>query len=62
MDSIPAAVILGVICGLLGAFFVVFNARIGKIRKLYINTDCSKVFEAIFFAVLTSSAFYWMPK
>ena len=37
MASIPCAFIVGVICGLLGAFFVYVNSRINKIRKKFIT-------------------------
>ena len=37
MASIPCAFIVGVICGLLGAFFVVVNSGINKIRKKFIT-------------------------
>lgn len=36
MSSIPAAIILGVIGGLLGALFVIVNSRLYKLRKRFI--------------------------
>ena len=61
MDSILCAVIVGVICGLLGAAFVVINSRLFKLRKKHIKTDCQRVIEAILFALVTSTCFYWAP-
>jgi H+/Cl- antiporter ClcA len=39
-DSIPCAFIVGAVCGLLGAFFVVINSRLFKLRKKHIKTNC----------------------
>ena len=61
MSSIPAAIILGIIGGLLGAFFVFVNSRLFKLRKRFITKGWLKVLEAILFALCTSSAFYWAP-
>ena len=62
IDSIPAAFITGVICGLLGAFFVFINTKMFHLRKRFVKTNCQKVLEACFFALLTSSAFFWAPQ
>ena len=59
MSSIPAAIILGIICGLLGALFVIVNSRLYKLRKRFIVKSWQKVLEAITFAFFTSSVFYW---
>lgn len=40
IDSLPAALITGVICGLLGAFFVAVNTRMFHLRKKHIKTNC----------------------
>lgn len=61
ISSIPAAIILGIICGLLGALFVVVNSRVNKLRKRIITKNWVKVLEAVIFAFCTSSAFYWAP-
>ena len=36
MSSIPAAIILGIVCGLLGALFVFVNSNLFKFRKRFI--------------------------
>lgn len=61
MDALLCACIVGVICGLLGAFFIWFNFKLLKLRKRYLTSNRLKVLEAILFALLTSSVFYWMP-
>ena len=37
MSTIPAAIILGVICGILGSLFVFVNTRLNKRRKVFIT-------------------------
>ena len=39
LRSIPCAFIVGIVCGLLGAFFVWFNLKLFKLRKLYVKTN-----------------------
>lgn len=60
-STIPAAVILGIICGLLGSFFIFINAKINKKRKIYVTKKWQKILEVIVFSFATSSAFYWTP-
>ena len=33
ISAIPAAIIIGIICGLLGAFFIFVNTNLNKLRK-----------------------------
>jgi chloride channel 7 len=54
------AVILGVICGLLGALFVSVNSMMIIFRKKYVNTNIKKVIEVLLFSFVTSSTFYWL--
>ena len=61
MSTIPAAVILGVICGLLGALFIYVNTNLNKIRKRKITKNWQKLLEVTLFSLATSSAFYWFP-
>ena len=56
--DLPAGIILGVICGLLGAFFIWVSIALGMWRKKNINTPIRKVLEAILFAFTTASVFY----
>jgi len=56
--DLPSGIILGVICGLLGALFIGVSIRLGMLRKIYINTSIRKVLEAIIFAFVTASIFY----
>ena len=39
LSSIPTAIILGTICGLLGAFFIFINTNLGKVRKKLITKN-----------------------
>jgi len=56
--DIPAALVIGSICGILGSLFIFINTRLAVCRKRRINTGCRKLFEAIFFAVITAGVFY----
>lgn len=56
--DLPAAIVLGILCGLLGAAFINFTLWSGKIRKQYVNTNVKKVLECMFMAFLTATAFY----
>jgi H+/Cl- antiporter ClcA len=58
MFDLPAAVFIGIICGLLGSLFIHVNVTMGYYRKRIINSNVRKLLEAAFFAFLTSSCFY----
>jgi chloride channel 7 len=58
MLDLPAGIILGAICGLMGALFIWVSIELGMRRKKYINTPIKKVLEAVFFAFVTASSFY----
>ena len=60
-STIPAAIILGVICGVLGAFFIYVNTNLNIKRKKYITKNWQKLLEVALFSIATSSAFYWAP-
>jgi H+/Cl- antiporter ClcA len=55
---LPAAIILGIITGLLGALFIHVSITLGMYRKKYINTNFKKILECCIFAFVTASAFY----
>ena len=61
LSSIPTAIILGTICGLLGAFFIFINTNLGKIRKKLITKNWQRLLEVVLFSLATSTAFYWTP-
>jgi chloride channel 7 len=56
--DLPAAIAIGLFCGLLGTSFVWTSSTLGMYRKKYINTNFKKISEAIFFGLLTASCFY----
>ena len=61
ISDVISSIIIGVITGLLGAFFIFANTRLALMRKKYINTPTKKVVEVIFFAFATASVFYLIP-
>lgn len=58
MLALPAAIVLGVVTGLLGALFIHCSITMGMYRKKFINTPIKKVIEALILAFVTSSTFY----
>ena len=54
----PAALIIGAICGVLGSLFIYINTKLGVFRRNYIVSPLQRIFEAVFFGLLTSSVFY----
>lgn len=58
MLDLPAAIILGIICGLLGALFIYISVSLGIQRKKYITNNFRKIFECAAFGFVTASCFY----
>lgn len=54
------AIVIGIICGLLGGLFVEVYSAMGVVRKKYINTNFKKIAEVLFFSFATSTTFYWL--
>jgi H+/Cl- antiporter ClcA len=55
---LPAAIILGIVCGCLGALFINITVWNGVWRKKIVNTNAKKVIECIAVAFITASIFY----
>lgn len=62
IKTIPACLVNGLICGVLGAVFVKLNFKLAAYRRRYLNNPWLRVAEAIFFSLLTTSSFFWLPK
>jgi len=58
MDSLFSAGMLGLFGGLIGAVFIRINNKVNVYRKRFLKKKWMKVAEAIFMAILTSTAFY----
>jgi len=58
MLDIPAAIVIGSVCGVLGSLFIFINVRLAVLRKKYIKTGIAKLLEAILFAIVTAFVFY----
>lgn len=54
----PASIVLGVITGLLGALFIHVSNSLQMYRKHFVASNIRKILECLFFAFVTSSAFY----
>ena len=60
-DVMLGAVILGVISGLLGPFFINVNTRINGYRAKIWTRKWQKPIDTFIFAFLSASSFYWFP-
>lgn len=50
---------MGAIGGCLGAFFININTLANIIRRRYLTSKFSKVFECVVFCMLTSTVLFW---
>jgi H+/Cl- antiporter ClcA len=57
----PAAICLGIIGGLMGAFFINVNTRMAVVRKKLLTAKWMKPIETFLFCFATASCFYWIP-
>lgn len=51
--------IIGIAGGMLGAFFIAFNTKMGALRKIILPQKWMKPVETVFWCVLTSSVFFF---
>ena len=60
-DVLPGAVILGVVSGLLGPFFINVNTRVNAIRAKIWTKKWHKPIDTWIFCFLSASCWYWFP-
>jgi len=63
--DIPAMIVIGAVCGLLGAFFIFVNIKMSIWRKKNITKNYQKLLEASFFVLATTGVFFlvcWMRR
>lgn len=60
MFDFVVACIIGVVCGILGAFFIYTYSALGFIRKKHVNTPFKKILEVVLFSAVSTSLFYWL--
>jgi chloride channel 7 len=58
MDALVAAVIIGIVGGMVGSLFIRVNNMINIYRKKLLNTKLKKILEACILIVITSTAFF----
>ena len=61
IHEMPFFLFLGVLGGLLGAFFIFVNYNVNKLRKRYLKTKWHKFAEVVVLIFLTSTVFYFAP-
>ena len=59
--SLPGALIIGAVCGLLGALFVSMNTYCGMFRREHMSSSSLKMVEVTILALATTSFAYWLP-
>ena len=60
-ETILPAIILGVVCGLLGVFFIVVQSYMGMFRKNFVKIRWLKPIETTLICFFTASFFFWAP-
>jgi len=58
---LPCSVVLGIVGGCLGSFFISVNTKMAVVRKKLLTTKWIKPVETFCWAFVTASFFYWMP-
>jgi len=58
---LPVSILLGVMGGLLGAFFISMNSKVNKKRKMYLTKSWYKPLETCFFSFMTATCFFLLP-
>ena len=61
LHDLPFFVLLGVLGGLLGAFFIFVNYNINKLRKIHLNTKLRRVAETCTLVFFTATIIYFAP-
>lgn len=61
LHDFPFFLIIGMLGGLLGAFFIFVNYNVNKIRKRLLDTKWKKVIETLVLVVITSTVIYFAP-
>lgn len=59
IELLIAGIILGIIGGLLGSFFIAVNTWTNKLRKQILTKNWMKPIETAAFCFLSASVFYW---
>ena len=60
-DVLPGAIILGVISGLLGSFFISINTKVNAFRAKIWTKNWHKPIDTFLFCIMASTTFYWFP-
>jgi H+/Cl- antiporter ClcA len=55
------AIVLGAVCGILGALFVTANTYVNMFRKIFLTKSFLKPLECVLIAFFTATFWYWTP-
>ena len=60
-DVMVGAIVLGIISGLLGPFFINVNTRVNAIRAKIWTKKWHKAIDTWLFCMMSATCFYWFP-
>ena len=55
------AIVLGIVSGLMGPFFINVNTRVNAVRAMIWKKKWHKPIDTFIFAFMTATCFYWFP-
>jgi chloride channel 7 len=61
LEVIPGNLIVGAMCGVMGALFVIVNNWMGFFRKYYITKTWMRPIETAIFSFVICTTFFWAP-
>jgi H+/Cl- antiporter ClcA len=61
LKILPGCFIVGAICGVMGALFVIVNNWMGFFRKYYITKTWMRPIETGIFSLVITTVFFWTP-
>ena len=61
LSDVLSALVIGLVTGCAGAFFIYISSYLGIQRKKYINTPLRKISEVLIFSLVSATIFFWLP-
>jgi H+/Cl- antiporter ClcA len=55
------AILIGIVCGLLGALFVTVNTYVNMFRKIFLTNRFLKPLECVLISFFTVTFWFWTP-
>ena len=61
VEAVPTALIIGAVCGVIGATWICLNTYVHMFRKDYLSHPIMRVVEVSVLAFMTASFAFWLP-